>query len=111
MTDEPRRRRSARGPRPARSTASHRHLRNPFTPARVFTDDQVAHVHEQALVLLRDHGVKVLLPDARRRFAEAGAVVDPATEMVRFDPAFVVERRWLAAPPSSRSRPATAPTR
>jgi trimethylamine---corrinoid protein Co-methyltransferase len=77
------RRRSPRGERLGRSRDAHRQLRNPFGGARVLSDDEVEHIHEEAVRFLARHGVKVLLPDARRRFAEAGAEVDDATQMVR----------------------------
>ena len=33
-------------------TRPYRHLRNPFTPLKVFSEDQVAAIHEAALVML-----------------------------------------------------------
>jgi trimethylamine--corrinoid protein Co-methyltransferase len=41
-------------------TRSYRHLRNPFVPLKVFSDDQVAAVHDAALVMLEMQGMKVL---------------------------------------------------
>ena len=78
-------RRSARGPRVTRSRAAYERLVNPFPPARVLSDDQVAHVHETALGYLERSGVRVLLPEARRIFAEAGAHVGADDRMVRLD--------------------------
>ena len=46
-------------------TRSYRHLRNPFEPMKVFSDDQVAAIHEAALVILETQGMKVLSADAR----------------------------------------------
>ncbi|MEI8237784.1 MAG: trimethylamine methyltransferase family protein [Actinomycetota bacterium] len=77
------RRRVGRSARPARSTADYTHLVNPFEPARVMSDDQVAHLHEAALGVLQDSGVKVLLGEARQRFAAAGAKVDDDQQVVR----------------------------
>ncbi len=85
MTDEPRRRRTTRAARAPRSTAHHTQLRNPFAPAEVFSADQVEHLHQQALTLLEEFGLKVLLPEARARLAVAGAAVDEDTQMVRLD--------------------------
>ena len=60
-------------------------MRNPFGGARALSDDEVEHLHETALAYLQRSGVKVLLPEARARFAAAGAMVDDDTQMVRFD--------------------------
>jgi trimethylamine--corrinoid protein Co-methyltransferase len=60
-------------------------VRNPFGGARALSDDEVEHLHETALAYLQRSGVKVLLPEARARFAAAGAMVDDDTQMVRFD--------------------------
>ena len=66
-------------------TGAYRHLRNPFTPLKVFSDDQVASMHETALVMLETQGMKVLSEDARRLFRDAGAAVDEASNLVRID--------------------------
>jgi trimethylamine---corrinoid protein Co-methyltransferase len=66
-------------------TSSYRHLRNPFTPMKVFSDDQVAAMHEAALSMLENQGMKVLSADARVRYAKAGAAVDESMQMVRLD--------------------------
>ncbi len=58
-------------------------LRNPFVPVPVWTDDRVAAVHEAALDVLETLGMKVLLPEARKIFAQGGALVDEQTELVR----------------------------
>jgi trimethylamine--corrinoid protein Co-methyltransferase len=49
----------------------------------VLSEDNVAHVHDEALRFLALHGIRVLLPDARRRFAAAGAEVEEDTQLVR----------------------------
>jgi trimethylamine--corrinoid protein Co-methyltransferase len=51
----------------------------------VFSDDQVGAMHEAALSLLETQGMKVLSADARVRYANAGALVDETTQMVRLD--------------------------
>src|SRR3984957_12745715 len=66
-------------------TRAYRHLRNPFEPMRVFSDDQVAAMHEAALVILETQGMKVLSEDARVRFRKAGAEVDEGSQIVRLD--------------------------
>jgi len=84
--DAPHRRRSGRAPRAVRDTTAYRSLRNPYGGAKVLSDDEVTHLHETALRFLHTSGVKVLLPAARQRFAEAGATVDHDAQMVRLDP-------------------------
>lgn len=59
------------------------HLRNRYTPQPVFSDDEVTSIHDTALRVLEELGVKVLLPEARKIFAQAGAIVDEETLMVR----------------------------
>lgn len=79
------RRQSSQGSRPpghARATA-YRRLRNPFTPQAVFSEDAVASIHENALKVLETLGIKVLLPEARALYAQAGALADEGTEIVR----------------------------
>jgi trimethylamine---corrinoid protein Co-methyltransferase len=66
-------------------TGTYRHLRNPFTPLKVFSDDQVAAMHQAALVMLETQGMKVLSADARRLYRDAGATVDEASNLVRID--------------------------
>ena len=82
-TEGPNRRRRKRGaaptPGPIRDT-NYRHLRNPFPVMSVFSDDEAADIHETALRTLEELGVSVLLPEARRLYAAAGARV--AGEMV-----------------------------
>ena len=62
---------------------NYRDLRNPFAPQRIFSDDQVNALHENALRVLAELGIKVLLPEARNLYRQAGALVDETTEMVR----------------------------
>src|SRR6202167_4178182 len=66
-------------------TRPYRHLRNPFEPMRVFSADQVAAIHDAALVILETQGMKVLSEDARVLYRNAGAEVDEATLMVRLN--------------------------
>lgn len=67
---------------PPRRKVDYRHLKNPFPPMRVFSDDRIEAIHEAALTVLETLGMKVLLPEARRAFGSGGARVDDATEMV-----------------------------
>ncbi|HVY99293.1 MAG TPA: trimethylamine methyltransferase family protein [Dongiaceae bacterium] len=61
----------------------YRRLRNPFAPQAVFSADEIAAIHDTALRVLEELGIRVLLPEARRLFARAGARVDEDTQMVR----------------------------
>jgi trimethylamine--corrinoid protein Co-methyltransferase len=81
-TDRPRRRRNKSSEKPAGRQVNYTHLKNPFPPASVFSDDQIASMHETALHMLETLGMRVLLPEARRIFAQAGARVDEDTQMV-----------------------------
>lgn len=68
-------------PAPKRQIDYH-NLRNPFPPASVFSDDRVEAIHNAALTVLEELGIKVLLPQARTLFRQGGARVDDDTEMV-----------------------------
>ncbi len=79
-----RRRRRRGGAAPAaKREVNYRQLTNPFTPQEVFSEDRVAAIHETALRVLEELGIKVLLPEARALFRQAGAVVDDDSQMVR----------------------------
>jgi trimethylamine--corrinoid protein Co-methyltransferase len=80
-TSRRRRARDGGGEAPRREV-NYRQLRNPFPQMAVFSDDQVAAMHDAALQMLEELGIKVLLPEARQIFARAGARVDETTEMV-----------------------------
>jgi len=93
---------------PDRSLA-YRHLENPFEPLRVFSDDQVAAIHDAALTLLENQGMKVLAADGRARYAAGGAQVDEASMMVRIDRGLVAQS--LASAPRGFSLHALDPER
>ena len=96
------RRRRGRGAAAAPAThrdVNYRQLRNPFPVMEVFPADQIADMHETALRTLEELGVKVLLPEARRLFAAAGARVDEDSEMV-FIGRDLVEAAVASAPKS-----------
>ena len=75
------------------------HLRHPFVPQSLFSDDEIAAIHEAALTVLEELGLKILLPEARELLARAGAVVED--DMVRFGRDLVAEalrtapRSWV----------------
>ncbi|MBY6082313.1 trimethylamine methyltransferase family protein [Ruegeria arenilitoris] len=100
------RRRRGRGAEAAPAThrdVNYRQLRNPFPVMEVFPADQIADMHETALRTLEELGVKVLLPEARRLFAAAGARVDEDSEMV-FIGRDLVEAAVASAPNSIACR-------
>ena len=81
-----RRQRNGRDAAPA-DHAHYRRIRRPFDALRILSDDQVAHIHTEALRYLAEHGIRVLLPEAREIYAAHGAAV--ADDMVRLDPEMV----------------------
>ena len=75
----------------------YRHLRNPFPPLRVYSDDELENIHVAALGLLESSGMRVLSKPARARFAAAGADVDDTAQTVRIDRG-LVEQALATAP-------------
>ncbi|MEL6996615.1 MAG: trimethylamine methyltransferase family protein [Pseudomonadota bacterium] len=112
MNQQTTERRSRRGrnrggsdtPVPNRSER-YRQLRHPFEPQRVFSDDRVADIHATALRVLSELGIKILLEEARKLFARAGASVDETDLMVRIGPE-IIEEALRTAPRSWRMRAA-----
>lgn len=90
----PRRRRTPTGAsrrRAVRSTAHHRELTNPNPPDTVISTDEVSHIHGEAKRFLAEHGIRILLPEARSALESAGATVghDGDDQRVRFPPELV----------------------
>lgn len=98
------RRRGGQSAVPAR-VVNYKHLRHPFDPQPAFSDDAIAEMHETALRILEELGIKVLLPEARDTFRAAGALVDEETEMVRIG-RDIVAQALQTAPNSFRLRAA-----
>src|SRR5882757_878233 len=69
----------------------YRNLTNPFVPTRIFSDDQVESLHQAALGMLENQGMRVLSPRGRAAFAAAGARVDESTHMVQLDRGLVAK--------------------
>ena len=78
-------------------------LRHPFQPQAVFSDDEIANVHNTALRVLEELGVKVLLPEARKIYASGGARVDGDLVYIGRE---IVEATLKTAPSSIRLRAA-----
>ncbi|SDD41961.1 trimethylamine methyltransferase family protein [Ruegeria marina] len=68
-------RRSGTAPVSQRKT-NYRQLRNPFPVMSVFSDDEAVNMHETALRMLEELGMKVLLPEAVQIYRAAGARVE-----------------------------------
>lgn len=62
----------------------------PYDATRVLSDDNIEAIHQAALRVLAEIGMRVLSPEARALFADAGAEVTDDT--VHLDPALVAER-------------------
>ena len=108
MTEETRRRRSRGGRSATKSNAparslSYRQLRHPFAAQQVFSDDEIANIHNTALRVLEELGVKVLLPEARKMYASGGARVDGEMVYIGRD---IVEGALKTVPSSIRLRAA-----
>jgi len=81
----PKRRSSRRGRSGHEHTervVDYHNLKNPFPRMKLFSDDRIEAIHEAALNVLEDLGIKVLLPEARKMLAAGGATVDASAEMV-----------------------------
>jgi len=74
-------------------------LTRPYRPIELLSDDHVQAIHEAALTILEEIGMRVLQQDARNLYRSAGADVDESEMRVRFDRAMVAER--IATAPSS----------
>lgn len=87
----------------ASRSEAYRQLRHPYTPQTIFSGDEVARLHDTALRVLEELGIRVLLPEARDLFAAAGARVDDDMVFVGRD---IVEAALASAPRSIRLRAA-----
>ena len=85
----------------------YRQLRHPFEPQKIFSEDAISRIHAMALRVIQDLGIKILLPEARRIFQNAGAKVDDDTQMVHIG-ADLVSEALKTAPASFRLRARSA---
>ena len=58
------------------------HLRNPLRLQAAFSEDRLEAIHQTALRVIEELGIKVLNDEARAIFGQAGASVDAASQMV-----------------------------
>jgi len=82
---------------------NYRQLRHPFTPQTVFSDDEVAALHDAALRVCEELGIKVLLPEARDILKAAGARVEDEMVYIGRD---IIAAALSTAPKSIRLRAA-----
>lgn len=80
---------------------NYRQLRHPFPAQTVFSDDEVAEIHDTALKVLEQLGMQILLPEARDLFAAAGARVQEDMVFIGRD---IVAAALASAPKSWRLR-------
>ena len=74
--DEHRRSRARNTAPPPKRATRYGQLINPFTPQAAFSQDEITAIHDTALRVLEELGIKVLLAQARELFAKAGAVCE-----------------------------------
>jgi trimethylamine--corrinoid protein Co-methyltransferase len=77
------------------------HLRHPFPAQAIFSEDEVAAIHDTALRVLEELGIRVLLPEARSLFAAAGARVEDDMVFIGRE---IVASALASAPKSWRLR-------
>lgn len=87
----------------------YRKLVNPLLRQPAVSEDRIEALHETALKVLEDLGMRVLNAEARSIYAAAGADVDEATRMVRIDRALV--EAALKSAPRSFDMPGGSPER
>ena len=81
---QPRRRERSRAPRSTGpSLAPIARLKNPWPPLEVLTAEQVERILEAAYRVLEEAGLEIRSAAARAVYAQAGALVDESTQMVR----------------------------
>ena len=102
MSQAPRQRRTRA---PAQSRAGYGQLRHPFAPQGAFSQDEIAAMHDTALRVLENLGIRILLAEARAIFRAAGALVDDDSQMVRIG-RDMVAAALTTAPRSIRLRAA-----
>ena len=64
-------------------------LKNPLLRQPAFSQDRLEAIHETALRVIEELGIKVLNAEARDYFKQGGASVDESTQLVRIDSALI----------------------
>ena len=65
---------------------------NPYAPMEILDAEQVETIIDAALTILKSQGMRFLEPGSRDTMREAGADVDEAEMIVRFDPDLIKEK-------------------
>ena len=81
-----------------------RHIRNPYPPFAIFSEDEIEAIHRTSLQILEEIGIKTLLPEARAIFQKAGAEVDEGEQRVRL-PEELVMQAMASIPARVRLQP------
>jgi trimethylamine--corrinoid protein Co-methyltransferase len=91
MTEPGSRKRKPRRPYPAAKTPQipWSQLRLHYDPIEILSIDQIQAIHETALTILEEIGMRVLEPSARGHLAAAGCAIDEGAMQVRFDRAML----------------------
>lgn len=64
-------------------------LKNPLLRQTAFSEDRLAAIHNTALRVIEELGIKVLNAEARDYFKQGGASVDETTQLVCIDPTLI----------------------
>ncbi len=70
---------------------NYRDLVNPLIRQPAFSDDRLEAIHQTALRVVEELGIKVLNDEARSYFQRAGAHVDESSQMVKIDRVLIKE--------------------
>jgi trimethylamine---corrinoid protein Co-methyltransferase len=95
--------RQASAAKPNTRSTAYRQLRHPYTPQVIFDETEIDRIHETALQVLEELGMKILLPEARDRLKQAGARVEEDMVFIGRD---IVAEALRTAPASFRLRAA-----
>ncbi|MDH3429699.1 MAG: trimethylamine methyltransferase family protein [Gammaproteobacteria bacterium] len=73
-----------------------RRVTNPYAPVEILSADQIETILQTSMDVLASQGMRFLEPRSRDMLRKAGADVDEAEKIVRFDPALIKEKLALA---------------
>jgi trimethylamine--corrinoid protein Co-methyltransferase len=73
-----------------------RNVVNPYAPIEILGGEQIETIIQTSLTVLKTQGMRFLESNSRQMMLKAGADVDEANQIVRFDPALVQEKLALA---------------
>jgi trimethylamine--corrinoid protein Co-methyltransferase len=63
----------------------------------LLSTDEIEAIHQASLVVLKEIGMRVLLPEARQILHQGGVDIDDSSEMARFD-AELIETALVSVP-------------